>query len=151
MTAFEKLFIARTLLTLNQKEAAEQAGIHPASLSILERGEKKYIPTEYLHFLHTKGIDINWIFGDSNSTNAVFRIDAEQAKAEEARAAARVQYQEGSIQSILASNNHLDTKVIIHKHTPMPDTGLKEILEELKKLNTNLSIAQSSVSNAYGN
>lgn len=139
MNAFEKLFIARTLLALNQKEAAEQAGIHPATLSILERGEKKFIPTEYLHFLHSKGIDINWIFSDTDNSNAVFRQE-------------QLKIRHGSVSVKKIHNEECaDTRVVIHKHNMLPDIELKEILEELKKLNTHLSIAQSSISNVYGN
>lgn len=147
MNAFEKLFIARTLLSLNQREAAEQAGIHPASLSILERGEKKFIPTEYLHFLHSKGIDINWIFSDSTNTNTIFRMSPEQ----DAATAHRKSYEQDSIQSILTGNDKAATKVIIHKHNTVSDDNLKAILEELKKLNTHLSLVQSSIPHVYGN
>lgn len=150
MNSFEKLFIARTLLSLNQKEAAEQAGIHPASLSILERGEKKFIPTEYLHFLHSKGIDINWIFSDSNSTSAVFRTDGKKQETNPDKSISQI-YSEGSLQALLTGKEQPDTKVIIHKHNTVADHSLKEILEELRKLNSNLITAQSSIPQAYGN
>jgi transcriptional regulator with XRE-family HTH domain len=46
------LYIARTLLSLNQKEAAEQAGINPVTVGNLERGERNTMPEAYTTFLY---------------------------------------------------------------------------------------------------
>ena len=77
MTAFDKIFIARTVLSIKQKEAAEQAGLKQYVIGSLERGEKNYIPHKYLSFLHKNGIDLNWIFNDEdNRTDSMFRNQA---------------------------------------------------------------------------
>jgi hypothetical protein len=70
----EKLYIARSLLSLNQKEAGDQAGIHPVTIGILERGERNAIPVAYANFLYKNGVDLNWIFNnkDESAVN-VFR------------------------------------------------------------------------------
>jgi transcriptional regulator with XRE-family HTH domain len=74
MDFFEKLYIARSLLSLNQKEAAEQAGISQVAIGNLERGERNAIPVAYANFLYKKGVDLNWLFNnkDKNDVN-VFR------------------------------------------------------------------------------
>ncbi len=79
MKVIENLFIARTLLALNQREAAEQAGIAQTIISLLERGEKKFIPTEYLQFLYNKGVDLNWLFNEKNHSAEIFRADLSPA------------------------------------------------------------------------
>jgi transcriptional regulator with XRE-family HTH domain len=73
MDFFEKLYIARTLLSLNQKEAAEQAGVNPVTIGILERGEKNTVPEAYATFLYKNGIDLNWIFNEDDNEGNVFR------------------------------------------------------------------------------
>jgi transcriptional regulator with XRE-family HTH domain len=77
MNAFDKIFVARVALSLKQKEAAEQAGVKQSVVSVLERGEKNFIPNNYLSFLCKKGIDLNWIFNDTdNRTADIFRNGA---------------------------------------------------------------------------
>ena len=73
MDFFEKLYIARTLLSLNQKEAAELAGINPVTIGVLERGEKNTMPEAYATFLYKNGIDLNWIFNKDDNEGNVFR------------------------------------------------------------------------------
>jgi DNA-binding XRE family transcriptional regulator len=74
MNAFDKIYIARNALSLKQTEAAKQAGLRQCVVSVLERGEKRFIPTEYISFLFKKGIDLNWIFNDEdNRAAAIFR------------------------------------------------------------------------------
>jgi transcriptional regulator with XRE-family HTH domain len=60
----KKLQQARALLCLSQREAAAQSGTRQQMISILERGSKKFIPTEYLQFLCGKGIDLNALFNE---------------------------------------------------------------------------------------
>lgn len=74
MDYFEKLYIARSLLSLNQKEAADQSGVNPVTIGILERGERNAIPVTYANFLYKNGVDLNWIFNnkDESAVN-VFR------------------------------------------------------------------------------
>lgn len=73
MDFFEKLYIARTLLSLNQKEAAEQAGINPVTIGVLERGERNAMPEAYATFLYKNGIDLNWVFNKDDNDGNAFR------------------------------------------------------------------------------
>ena len=73
MDFFEKLYIARTLLSLNQKEAGEQAGINQVTIGILERGERNAIPEAYANFLYKNGVDLNWVFNKDDNEGNVFR------------------------------------------------------------------------------
>ena len=76
MDFFEKLYIARTLLSLNQKEAGDQAGINQVTIGILERGERNAIPVAYANFLYKNGIDLNWVFNNKDDDDMnVFRKD----------------------------------------------------------------------------
>lgn len=74
MDFFEKLYIARSLLSSTHKEAADQSGVNPVTIGILERGERNAIPVAYAHFLYKNGIDLNWIFNNNDESAAnVFR------------------------------------------------------------------------------
>jgi transcriptional regulator with XRE-family HTH domain len=73
MDFFEKIYTARTLLSLNQKEASEQSGINQVSIGILERGERNAIPVAYANFLYKNGIDLNWVFDKDGNEENVFR------------------------------------------------------------------------------
>lgn len=59
----ERLKQCRVLLGLKQAEAAEAAGLSQSDISRLEGGKTKSIPPEYMHFLHTNGVDLNFLFG----------------------------------------------------------------------------------------
>lgn len=137
MNAFDRLFIARTFLSLSQKEAAEQAGINAASVSIMERGEKKFIPTEYLQFLYTKGVDINWIFSDSNDTSLIFRKPVQSARLNADGAPARA---EGSLHEALSSQrtNTYVSGALVTRYMQDFNSDLKDILQELRKMNASL-------------
>src|SRR5450432_2238198 len=74
-TIFDKLYLARLLLSLNARDIAIQAGITPVTISLLERGERKNIPAEYIKFLYEKGIDINWLFDDNENITLGYRKD----------------------------------------------------------------------------
>ena len=82
MDFFEKLYIARTLLSLNQKEAAEQAGINPVTIGVLERGERNTMPEAYATFLYKNGIDLNWIFNEDDNEGNVFRKEENKNSAD---------------------------------------------------------------------
>ncbi len=73
MDLAEKLYTVRKLISLNQREAAEKAGLKQATISIIERGERNSLPNDYLEFLHSKGIDLNWLFGTENDVALAFR------------------------------------------------------------------------------
>jgi transcriptional regulator with XRE-family HTH domain len=57
-----KLRAIRQQLGLTQAKAAEASGLSQRDVSQLENGRKEGIPKEYMHFLHTRGIDLNWLF-----------------------------------------------------------------------------------------
>lgn len=52
------------MLGKNQTEAAKASGLVQRDISMLENGDKKFIPTAYIYYLHNSGIDINSIFSD---------------------------------------------------------------------------------------
>jgi transcriptional regulator with XRE-family HTH domain len=137
MNTFDRLFIARTFLSLSQKEAAEQAGINAASVSIMERGEKKFIPTEYLQLLYAKGIDINWIFSDSNDTSLVFRKPVQSARL---NGADTPEPAEGSLHQALSSQrkNSYVSGALVTRYMQDFNSDLKDILQELRKMNASL-------------
>lgn len=136
MNAFDRLFIARTFLSLSQKEAAEQAGINAAAISVMERGEKKFIPTEYLVFLYDKGIDLNWIFSDSNDTSLVFRKPAALRTPVTAIPAPA----EGSLHEALSSQSQPSylSGTLVTRYMQDFNNDLKDILQELRKMNASL-------------
>ncbi|BAV07217.1 hypothetical protein SAMN05421788_102162 [Filimonas lacunae] len=141
MNAFDRLFIARTFLSLSQKEAAEQAGINAAAISVMERGEKKFIPTEYIHFLYEKGIDLNWIFSDSNDTSLVFRQPAETTTTPALPTTTPPPVANGSLHAALSSHHQQHTHsggMIMNRYMQDFNNDLKDILLELKKLNASL-------------
>jgi len=63
-------------LSLNHKEAGEQAGINQVTVGILERGERNAIPVSYANFLYRNGIDLNWVFNNNNDADKnIFRSE----------------------------------------------------------------------------
>ncbi|MFP5042739.1 helix-turn-helix domain-containing protein [Parasediminibacterium sp. JCM 36343] len=140
MLFFEKLLIARRLLSLSQREASEQSGINQATLSILERGERKFIPTEYLQFLYKKGIDINWIFDEFSRTDNIFHNNFLPVSIQE-NEKGQPQYSEASLKSLLPRAG-IKKHSAHEKENPQNDIELSgfftEILQELRKLNDSL-------------
>jgi DNA-binding XRE family transcriptional regulator len=65
MTEFEKVREARRDLGLKQGEFADVVGVSQKELSVLENGGKKFLPKEYISFLHQAGFDINTLFDDN--------------------------------------------------------------------------------------
>jgi|GEM_PF-1803054 len=59
-----KLRQIRQDLGLTQLKAAEASGLSQRDVSQLENGRKEGIPKEYIRFLHSRGIDLNWLFTD---------------------------------------------------------------------------------------
>ncbi|GAA3934872.1 helix-turn-helix transcriptional regulator [Hymenobacter algoricola] len=57
-----KLRAIRQQLGLTQAKAAEASGLSQRDVSQLENGRKEGIPKEYMQFLHSQGIDLNWLF-----------------------------------------------------------------------------------------
>lgn len=140
MNAFDRLFIARTFLSLSQKEASEQAGINAAAISVMERGEKKFIPTEYLLFLYDKGIDINWIFSNSNDTSLVFRKPVQSARLQQTGIPVPAIPAEGSLHQALSSEHKSSyvSGTLVTRYMQDFNNDLKDILRELRKMNASL-------------
>jgi transcriptional regulator with XRE-family HTH domain len=137
MDFFEKLYIARTLLSLNQKEAAEQAGINPVTIGVLERGEKNTVPEAYATFLYKNGIDLNWIFNEDDNEGNVFRKEENNNSADKLL--------NGSVdknifvnQELLATK-HLSYTLIKHLEK------LHNELSEIRKLNKILDLRSKEV------
>ncbi len=82
-TVFDKLYLGRLVLGLNRKDAAEQVGTTQVGISLLERGERKNIPAEYLQFLYDNGIDMNWLFSHDEDIRLSCRTRSNENIAEE--------------------------------------------------------------------
>ena len=133
MDFFEKLYIARTLLSLNQKEAAEQAGINPVTIGVLERGEKNAMPEAYATFLYKNGIDLNWVFNKDDKDEHVFRTQENTGHSTD-----KVLHVD-SDKNIFINKELLETKHLTYtliKHLEK----LHNELSEIKKLNKILDI-----------
>ncbi len=62
MDIFQKIKKARKELGLTQADMAKSIQLSQNAISKLESGQKKFVPNEYITFLHEKGYDINSIF-----------------------------------------------------------------------------------------
>ena len=68
MDIYKKLKAAREMLGLNQRDAAKHANVSQRDISMLENGNKKFVPNEYIQFLNNNGIDINSIYDSKNES-----------------------------------------------------------------------------------
>ncbi len=135
MELFEKFFIARTVLALSQQEAAEQAGIKQATVSILERGGRDAVPEAYIQFLYTKGIDMNWLFNTDENTRNVFRKVKHISKSDKGLS------EETDVtvdKNVFLNQELLETKKLTYSGIKHVDKVLVELLTEIKKLNSGL-------------
>ena len=148
MLFFEKLLTARRLLALSQKEASEQAGINQATLSILEKGERKFIPTEYLQFLYKKGIDINWIIDENNRTDNIFHHNflPNDRSDKRPRHLLGLKNGEDTLRSLIPESLISKKSAVTNERTSVNNNEqelgqfFKEVLQELKKMNENLQL-----------
>lgn len=62
---YGKLKQIRELLGVSQTQASISSGIKQKDISLLETGQKKFIPSEYILFLYNLGVDLNTLFDDS--------------------------------------------------------------------------------------
>lgn len=60
-----KLKQARLLIGVSQKDAASLSGISQRDISQLENGKKEFIPTSYIQYLNSCGVDLNSIFSNA--------------------------------------------------------------------------------------
>jgi transcriptional regulator with XRE-family HTH domain len=138
MDFFEKLYIARTLLSLNQKEAAEQAGINPVTIGVLERGERNTMPEAYATFLYKNGIDLNWVFNKDDNDGNVFRKEDNINNSADKLLKENVD-KNTFINQELLETKHLSYTLIKHLEK------LHNELSEIRKLNKILDIRSKEV------
>jgi phage repressor protein C with HTH and peptisase S24 domain len=55
---------ARLFLGLSQTQVSAESGVSQATISKIESGKAEFIPTEYILYLKSKGIDLNWLYSD---------------------------------------------------------------------------------------
>ncbi len=67
MAIVDKIKEVRKVLSLTQKEIEEGTGLTQRDISFLENGKKKFIPTEYIQFLNTKGVPLDALFDENIS------------------------------------------------------------------------------------
>ena len=132
MDLSEKLYFVRKLIALNQKEAAEKAGLKQATISILERGERNNLPNAYIHFLYQNGIDLNWIFNDDSDVSNAFRKEIIPGN--------QHLIAENSEPGDLISINRKQSaeKGFLYQTGKGLDVILSKLLREIEKLNTTL-------------
>jgi transcriptional regulator with XRE-family HTH domain len=141
MNAFDKIFVARVALSLKQKEAAELSGVKQSVVSVMERGEKNFIPTNYLSFLCKKGIDLNWIFNDAdNRTADIFRNPAGDIINADKAVSNITAYDDERIQLILPMNrdmlNSFAEEIVSRYKSDFKDE-FDKIVNDLKNNNMN--------------
>lgn len=64
MNTHERIKEAREILGLNQSQFAKAVGVTQKDVSLIESGNKKFIPNKYISFLVSKNFDLNWLFED---------------------------------------------------------------------------------------
>jgi transcriptional regulator with XRE-family HTH domain len=57
----------RIKLGFNQSQAAALSGVLQKEISLLENDKRENVPTEYINWLGSLGVNLNWIFVDSGS------------------------------------------------------------------------------------
>lgn len=80
MEAYLKIKQAREILGLNQSEFATAIGTTQKDVSLIESGNKKFIPNKYIEFLIEKGFDINSLFDFSESIEKLHDNIVDQSK-----------------------------------------------------------------------
>jgi transcriptional regulator with XRE-family HTH domain len=64
---WRRLKFYRERLKMSQSAAARASGLGQSDISRLEAGKMRFIPPEYLHFLHSYGCDLNYLFAEEGS------------------------------------------------------------------------------------
>ncbi|MCB2379965.1 helix-turn-helix domain-containing protein [Hymenobacter sp. BT635] len=59
-----KLRTIRQEFKMTQLELAQASGLSQRDISQLENGRKEGLPKEFIQFLHSRGVDLNWLFTD---------------------------------------------------------------------------------------
>ena len=67
VTINDRIRRVRELLSMNQHEIALRAGLAQRDVSRIENGRAKFIPNEFMHFLHKIGVNMNYLYGDQDA------------------------------------------------------------------------------------
>jgi phage repressor protein C with HTH and peptisase S24 domain len=72
---------ARIQLKMSQEQIAEVSGLKQRDISDLEKGKKKFLPTQYIQYLNKRGIDLKWLFDPtvSKPSKVLFAQQIDQA------------------------------------------------------------------------
>lgn len=79
MNAFEKIKLAREKLGYNQSEFADFIGVTQKDVSMIESGNKKFIPIKYIEFLMKNGFDINSLFDENEEIGKIEEVNEPQS------------------------------------------------------------------------
>ena len=137
MDLFEKLYTVRKLIALNQREAAEKAGLKQATISVIERGDRNSLPNAYLEFLYQNGVDLNWIFNDENDISFAFRSNIINNK-QQLSHAAEVINSRGSRREINYKDKPFIKEQLGYETSKSLNTVLYKLLHEIEKLNSTI-------------
>ncbi len=75
MSRGERLKKVRLALGFTQGKAAELSGILQKEISLLENDKRENIPTEYINWLGSLEVNLNWIFLDNGSQFVGYQND----------------------------------------------------------------------------
>ena len=75
MTRGERLKKVRLALGFTQGKAAELSGVSQKDITRLENDKTTNIPTEYINWLGSLEVNLNWIFLDSGSQFVSYQYD----------------------------------------------------------------------------
>jgi transcriptional regulator with XRE-family HTH domain len=75
MTRGERLKKVRLALGFTQRKAAELTGILQKEISLLENDKRENIPTEYINWLGSLEVNLNWIFLENGSQLVGYQND----------------------------------------------------------------------------
>ncbi|PJJ48431.1 helix-turn-helix domain-containing protein [Hymenobacter chitinivorans] len=69
-----KLRTIRQEFNMTQLELAQASGLSQRDISQLENGRKEGLPKEFIHFLHNRGVDLNWLFTDPEAAEVTTTV-----------------------------------------------------------------------------
>lgn len=75
-----KIKAIHKLLDFKQSDVSMLTGIKQEEISRLLNGKKRFLPTEYMIFLHNHNISLNWLIDDSQPVEPVLFTDSENAR-----------------------------------------------------------------------
>ena len=63
----ERIRRVRELLCMNQHQMAVNSGLTQRDISRIESGKAKFIPSQFMQFLHRIGVNMNYLYGDKDA------------------------------------------------------------------------------------